>query len=183
MQTTLQNKEKNNKQMLSLIFLSLSIVIGFFFTMDQGYTYMENKDMLETTRQEVSEKKLSLEQLQNMAKNIESNIELQDDLGRYGDTFREDTIIDSIFTPVNGINIANITMSKGEKAPNGLSLATISLSLKAQNIATLESFLNYLTNSKTNKKSYIIKSLNFPFDTTRDSSVSVMMELGMYYFE
>jgi hypothetical protein len=151
--------------------------------MDQGYSYIEKKDTLETTNREVSEKKLSLEKLQDMAKNIESNVELQNDIGRYGDAFREDTIIDSIFAPFNGISIANIALLKGEKTPNGLSLATISLSLKAQDISTLESFLNYLTNDKMNKKSYIIKSLNFPFDTTRDTPVSVMIELGMYYFE
>ena len=74
-------------------------------------------------------------------------------------------------------------MTKGEKTPNGLSLANISLSLKAQDRATLGNYLNYLTNSKTNKKSYIIKNLNFPLDTMKDVPVSVNMELGMYYFE
>ena len=35
MQTLLKDKEKNKKQMISLILLCLSILIGFFFTMDQ----------------------------------------------------------------------------------------------------------------------------------------------------
>jgi len=183
MQTTLQNKENNRKQVLSLVFLICSIVIGFFFTLDQGYSYIEKKDTLDATKKEIIEKKSMLEALQNTTKNIENSVELQNDIARYGSEFREDTVIDSIFTPINGVNIANISMTKGEKTPNGLSLANISLSLKAQDRATLGNYLNYLTNSKTNKKSYIIKNLNFPLDTMKDVPVSVNMELGMYYFE
>lgn len=118
-----------------------------------------------------------------MTKSIENDAELQDNIGRYASEFREDTIIDSLFAPINGVSIANIAISKGDKAPNGLSLATISLTLKTQDITTLENFLDYLTNSKTNKKSYIIKSLNFPFDTTKNEPASVSLELGMYYFQ
>lgn len=183
MQTTLQNTEKNRKQIVSLVFLSLSILIGFFFTMDQGYGYIEKKDMLETTKKEASEQKQVLEKLQNMAKNIASSAELQGDIERYAGDFREDAIIDSLFAPINGISIANISISKGEKSPNGLYLATISLSLKTQNINALNNFLTYLTSSKTNKKSYIVKNLNFPLDTTRNDAASVSLELGMYYFE
>lgn len=57
MQTTLQDKEKNRNQIVSLILLCLSIIIGFFFTMDQGYGYIEKKDALETVKKEASEKK------------------------------------------------------------------------------------------------------------------------------
>lgn len=118
-----------------------------------------------------------------MSKNIENDVGLQSDIERYAGDFREDTIFDSLFAPINGISIANIALSKGEKSPNGLSLATISLSLKAQDVNTLNSFLDYLTNSKINKKSYIVKSLNFPLDTTKNEAVPVSLELGMYYFE
>jgi len=118
-----------------------------------------------------------------MAKNIENNVELQNDIERYAGDFREDTILDNLFAPMTGINIANIAMSKGEKSPNGLSLANISLSFKAQDVSTLNNFLSYLTNDKTGKKSYIIKNLNFPLDTTKAGPVSANIELAMYYFE
>ncbi len=118
-----------------------------------------------------------------MAKNIENDAELQNDIERYAGDFREDTVLDSLFAPMNGVNIANISISKGEKSPNGLSLANISLSFKVQDINALNNFLNYLTNSKTNKKSYIIKNLNFPLDTTKNEPVSANIELSMYYFE
>lgn len=118
-----------------------------------------------------------------MVKNINSNTELQDDIKRYGSGFREDTILDSLFTPIVGINIANISISKGEKSPNGLSFAGISLSFKAQDITTLSNFLDYLTNKKTNSKSYIIKNLTFPLDTTKNEPISASIELNMYYFE
>lgn len=40
--------------MISLVLLICSILIGFFFTMDQRYGYIEKKDTLETTNREVS---------------------------------------------------------------------------------------------------------------------------------
>lgn len=183
MQTTIQDKENNKKQMISLVLLCLSIVIGFFFTMDQGYSYIEKKDTLASTAKEVADKKGALEQLQNLKKQIESDTSLQGDIERYGADFREDAIYNSVFAPINGVNIASVTLSKGEKSPNGLSIASISLALKAQDIGSLNNYLEYLTNGKNNKKSYIIKSLSFPFDTTKNDPVSATLELGMYYFE
>lgn len=118
-----------------------------------------------------------------MKKKVESNVDLQNDIERYGADFREDAIYNSIFAPINGISIANITLSKGDKSPNGLSVANIALSVKAQDVMSLSNFLDYLTNGKNNKKSYIIKSLNFPLDTTKNDPLSVSLELGMYYFE
>jgi len=118
-----------------------------------------------------------------MKDNIEKDTTLQNEISRYGGDFREDAILDSIFSPNNtGISIANISLSKGEKTANGLSLANISLSFKAQDIYTLNTFLNYLTSGK-NSKSYVIKNLSFPLDTTKNEAVSASIELGMYYFE
>jgi hypothetical protein len=57
MQTTSQEKEKNKKQMISLILLVCTIIIGFFFTIDLGYGYIEKKDTAELTKKEVTEKK------------------------------------------------------------------------------------------------------------------------------
>jgi hypothetical protein len=119
-----------------------------------------------------------------MKDNIEKDSTLQTEISRYGGEFREDTILDSIFSPANaGISIANISMSKGEKTANGLSLANISLSFKAQDTYTLSTFLNYLTEGKNNSKSYIIKNFSFPLDTTKNEAVSASIELSMYYFE
>ncbi|MDD2917227.1 MAG: hypothetical protein PHH70_05270 [Candidatus Gracilibacteria bacterium] len=183
MQTNIQNKENNQKQMISLVLLCLSILIGFFFTMDQGYSYIEKKDALAMSETEVSDKKGALEKLQDLKKKIESNIELQNDIERYGANFREDVIYNSIFAPINGVNISSVSLGKGEKDPNGLSVASISVSLKAQDITALNNFLEYLTNGKTNKKSYVIKSLNFPLDTTKNDPIAASLELNMYFFE
>lgn len=183
MRTISENKKRSRDQIISIVLLIGSIVIGFFFTMDQGYGYIEKKDTLEATKKEASEKKQSLQKLQATVQNIETSVELQSDIERYAGDFREDVIFDSIFTPAKGISIATVSLSKGEKMPNGLSLATISVSLKAQDTNVLGEFLNYLTKSEINKKSYIINSLTFPLDTTKNEAVSVNMELAMYYFE
>ncbi len=183
MQTTPQEKEKNKKQIISLVLISLSILIGFFFTMDQGYSYIEKKDTLETTKKEANEKKAELTKLEALINTIKTNTGLLDDIERFGSTFREDIIIDSLFAHINGISIASFSVSRGEKSPNGLSLATVSLSLKAEDISALSNYLNYLTNSKANKRSYVIKNISFPLDTTKNEAVSVNLSLGMYYFE
>lgn len=184
MQTNLQNIDDNRKQIIAIAFLCLSILIGFFFTINQAYSYIENKDTLEAVKKDAAEQKSTLDKLNIIKENIDNDIALQNDISRYGGDFREDSILDSIFSPINtGINITSISMSKGEKTTNGLSLATISLSFKAQDIYTLNKFLDYLTTEKNNSKSYVIKHLNFPFDTTKNEAVSVGIELGMYYFE
>ncbi|MFA6090692.1 MAG: hypothetical protein WC774_02855 [Candidatus Gracilibacteria bacterium] len=184
MQTNLQNVDDNKKQIIAIILLCLSILIGFFFTIDQGYGYIEHKDTLNLAQKDVIAQKDTLDKLQIMKDNIEKDSTLQTEISRYGGEFREDTILDSIFSPANaGISIANISMSKGEKTANGLSLANISLSFKAQDTYTLSTFLNYLTEGKNNSKSYIIKNFSFPLDTTKNEAVSASIELSMYYFE
>ncbi len=124
-----------------------------------------------------------LEYLQNMVKNIEKDTTLMSDIERYAGDFREDVIFDNLFASINGINIATVSLSPTGKTPNGLSLANISLSIRAQDIASLTNYLNYLTQSKVGKKSYIIRSLSFPLDTTKDDPIAVNLEISMYYFE
>ncbi len=80
--------------------------------MDQGYSYIEKKDTLASTGKEASDKKATLEQLQDLKKKIESNVDLQNDIERYGADFREDAIYNSIFAPINGISIVNASLSK-----------------------------------------------------------------------
>ncbi|EKD29751.1 MAG: hypothetical protein ACD_78C00290G0001 [uncultured bacterium (gcode 4)] len=74
-------------------------------------------------------------------------------------------------------------MNKGEKLPNGLSEANISLSFQSQDITTLNNFLEYLTAGKTNKKSYVIKNMSFPLDTTKNEPIASTVELGMFYLD
>jgi len=52
MQTNLQNMDDNKKQIIAIILLCLSIIIGFFFTIDQGYSYIEHKDSLELAQKD-----------------------------------------------------------------------------------------------------------------------------------
>lgn len=183
MYTTMQDAKKNKKTISSLLVVCLSIAIAFFFTKDQYYQYLGNQDMLETTKKEVTEKKSMLEALEKVSKSIDTDAVLKGDMEKYASDFREDTILESIFTPMRGVGISNLSMARGEKLPNGLSMANISLSFRTQDIATLSKFFEYLTTGKANKKSYIIKSFSFPFDTTKNDPISSTVELGMYYME
>ena len=144
---------------------------------------MANKDAFESSKKEVIEKKWTLQHLQDMTKNVEQDTALLSDIERYAGNFREDIIFDNLFALINGISIANISLSPWEKSPNGLSLANISLSIKAQDMNALTNYLNNLTRSTIGKKSYIIKNLSFPLDTTKNEPIAASLEISMYYFK
>lgn len=183
MQTNVTKKADEQKQMIALVLLGLAILIGFFLTKEQYYSYIEKSDSLSTVTKAAEEKKASHVKLQNLVKEITENASLQSDIERYAGDFREDQIIDSLFTRINGVSIASISMSPGEKAPNGLSLANISLAFRADDLTSLTNFLEYLTTSKANKKSYIVKNISFPLDQSKNEPISSSVELGMYYFK
>ncbi|MDP2104020.1 MAG: hypothetical protein Q8K26_03805 [Candidatus Gracilibacteria bacterium] len=174
---------KTSGNISSLLILVLSIALAFFFTRVQYYQYMENKDTLASTTQEMQNKKNDLEALQLIAKNIEADKTIGDNIERFAGAFREDVVLDSLFIPTTGVSISNVTMNKGEKLPNGLSEASISLSFQSQDITTLNNFLEYLTAGKTNKKSYVIKNMSFPLDTTKNEPIASTVELGMFYLD
>ncbi len=57
MQTNLQNVDDNKKQIIAIVLLCLSILIGFFFTINQGYSYIEHKDTLNVAQKDAIEQK------------------------------------------------------------------------------------------------------------------------------
>ena len=183
MQTTIEKKANEQKQIIAIVLFVLAIAFGFFFTKEQYYSYLEKADTLETISKNAGEKKESLDRLVSLGKEIAENASLQSDIERYAGVFREDTILDSLFAPMDGVNISSVSIAHGEKMPNGLSLANLNLTFQAQDLTTLKGFLNYLTASKTNKKSYMIKSLSFPFDLSKNEPITSNVTLGMYYFE
>lgn len=184
-----ETTQARRTQGMTFIILAITLLTGLFYTWDAYTAYIENQDTLTKTRIENVDKKKVLDNLMALGGEdgnggrIQSDAALKDSLERYAGTFREDAIIDSIFAKGANVSISSITIGKGGKLPNGLSMADISLSLRAPNIATLNNYLDYLTEKKENKKSYVIKNLSFPFDSTKDESVNVSLSLGMYYFD
>lgn len=176
-------REKTRSQTGTFVVLLLAVVIGFFFTQDQYYSYIANQDTVSQAHAENTKKEKTLSDLNVLEKKVSSDTALRDSLDRYAGTFREDTVIDSLFAPQSDISISEVSIGRGDKLPNGLSMADISVSLRAGNTLSLLNFLDYLTNKTDNKRSYVIKSLSFPLDTSADGPQDVSLSLGMYYFD
>lgn len=176
-------REKTRNQTTTFIILFLSLVIGFFFLQDQYSRYMSNQDILSNVRAENVKKEKILSSLNDLKKRISNDPVLKDSLERFAGTFREDAIIDSIFAPKQNISVSEISIGRGDRLPSGLSMADISVSFRSGDTRSLLGFLDYLTNQPENKRSYIIKSLNYPLDTTSDGPQNVSLDLGMYYFD
>lgn len=177
-----QTIEASKKHTSKVLILTLALAIGFFFTRDQYYTYLDNSTTLEQAKKENTDKKTVLDTLNSLKSRIASDETLKRTIDQFGQSFREDLILDSLFTHMNGVSVASANISKGEKLPNGISIGTVSLSFRVDSITTLNSFLEYLTSDKSNKR-YMIKSLSFPLDTTKFEPFSVSAELGTYYID
>ena len=123
---------------------------------------MEQSDAIATAQAQLDTTNQNLTSLQAVEKNLKDPT-IAGDIQRYASSFREDDILENIFSNTSGVSIQNISMDKGQKTPNGLSLANINLSLMVTSKDQLISFLDYLT-SPTNTKRYIIQSVNYPYD-------------------
>jgi len=107
--------------------------------------------------------------------------EIAGDLKRYAASFREDDVLESLFKNTANVSIQSVSIDKGHKTTNGLSLANVQLAVTVNSKDQLVSFLDYLT-SPSNSKRYIIKSIDYPYDLSMPGG-SANISLGMYYYE
>lgn len=91
--------------------------------------------------------------------------------------------MESLFVKAPGIFVLSVGMSKGGKLPNGLSMADVSVTLRAASQTSLLKYLETLTGI-TGKKRYIIKQATFPFNSSgiQEGTFQVNLSLGMYHF-
>jgi hypothetical protein len=170
----------NDKKAIIIALILGTLIIAAFFTQGAVSDYMEKNDAIAMTQEKLNVVNQDLAKLKEVEMNLK-NPEISGNLKRYASEFREDDILENIFGNTSGVNIQNVTIDKGQKTPNGLSLANISLALSVSSKEQLVAFLDYLT-SPTNTKRYIIKSMNYPYDPMNPAG-SVTLELGMYYYE
>lgn len=79
--------------------------------------------------------------------------------------------------------VSSVSTNPGVKLPSGISRGSVSMTLAARNI---DEIINYLTHLVTDSGiAFILDDVNLPIDTAEDSNetLSLVVTLGVYYFE
>ncbi|MDD2565290.1 MAG: hypothetical protein PHZ26_00980 [Candidatus Gracilibacteria bacterium] len=173
--------DKNNIYATLLIIITLGIT---FFVLSDLYSsynqYNEEVASLKIKEKSLNEELMTLNEKKNKVKNDKKTQQL---IAQYASPYREDIILNQIYAKFDGVNINDISMDKGQKLPNGLSMANIGFSIDAKNIVELNKYLEYLTD-KTSNVRFIIKNAAFPLNSeNQNSTTQASLSLGMYYFE
>ena len=168
--TSFQNRFQSGTNLsLPVACILLGILILSFFTYDGYRSYIEKNDRLASETDKGNQTKLTIDRLNALRATSETaSGKLQKE--RYAGTFREDQILESLFSLVgSGISIGSVSMGFGERLPIGLSLAGITLSVAADNVEALNGYIDALTGTAGNRR-YMIKGLSFPMDTNNLAS-------------
>ncbi len=169
---------------IAIALLVFSLLLFVFFERDAYDSYLSagvDLDAAKTTESQVTAELDTLNAIHTSLDAKTASNTVRDDVARYADALREDTVIRSLFVRNPALSIASIGISGGQVLPSGLSLADITVSFTIKDVIELNKFLEYLT-SPQSKKRYVIKSLSFPFDMGNDAPISASLVLGMYYF-
>ncbi len=180
--TEVIKKKSQASEFLPAILLAAAILLAVFSAYPDYYALTGKQDEYSQAVKEKSEKSAELAKL-NAFKEQSATPAFAADIARYAAPFREDAILDSLFTGSNGVLPLSIGIDKGSRMPNGLSQGTVDLTLRAGNQAALMQYFEYLT-GESGKKRYVIKSANFPFDSTspRNGTFQVSVSLGFSHY-
>lgn len=169
-------------EFLPAILLAASILLAVFSAYPDYYALTGKKDEYAQVMKEKSEKSAQLATL-NGFKTQAATPAFAADLVRYAAPFREDTILSSLFSGPVGVLPLSVGIDKGSKMPSGLSQGSVDLTLRVTSQAMLMRYFEYLTGI-TGTKRYVIKSVNFPFDSTSSQTTGfqVSVNLGFSHY-
>lgn len=82
--------------------------------------------------------------------------------------------------------VKSFSIEKGKHLPSGLSLGNVSVSIEANSVDTIVSYLTYLT--QNSPMAFTIDQITLPIDTRPDGTdktqwLSLTLTLGIYYFD
>ncbi len=184
---TTNNKEEvyeklytsDKKNIYASVLILITIIVLFFFTKNIYFSKIENQENLNNLTIKAEEIKKELDTLDDIKKKLNSDNKTKKDIEKYAWDYREDIILNSIFSKMSWILVKDISMNKWQKLPNWLSMADISINIDVANLQTLNNYLLYLTSENSNMR-FVVKSVNFPF-WSNNTSFSVSLNLWMYY--
>jgi hypothetical protein len=157
--------------------------------------YTQKQSELQKTQKNLELYKKKMELLSSLKTQISSWA--QSDIGekvkKIGSSWNAGQIMSTImisdYTKPNGlgtapISIWSISINPGDKLPSGLSLGSVSFSVRADSTQSLIEYLTYLT--KNAPRIFVIDNISLPIDTAVESSnepISLSLTLGVYYYD
>jgi hypothetical protein len=155
--------------LIGISLLAITLVLYPLYT-----NYVDTSIAIHTLEQTQSDKKSKLAELQAMQAQFvgSGSSDLKTQVARYNHKFDTSLIIETImlnkYTEVTSyspaqVSIASISISPGRKLPSGLSLSTVSLSIKSDTYKQVVDYLTYLIDETP--LTLTIDSISLPIDT------------------
>lgn len=178
------------------ILIGISCLVGILFLRPVYATYIEKTTLITEAEKELSMKQAEYEKLMSLfSKEKDSalmkKVDKIDHKMVTTDIMRE--VLFNDYTKSKSaydtprIKIGPVSVDKGSKLPNGLSLGTVSLSIDGKSMNDVIDFLTFLT--MESRHIYLLEGISLPIDTEPDALTPTQngygmgVSLGVYYFD
>lgn len=186
--------QKNRVYAPIMIGLSILLIILVLYPI---YTdYMDKTIEVNSLEKTKSEKQVTIDKIKAMQAQFASSgsSDLKDTVKKYSRPFNTSDVMEAVainsftksstLTPAS-IRIGNISVDKGKKLPNGLSLWNVSVSITGDTPDQIVEYITYLTTGSP--FAFTIDSISLPIDTAdlaQDATTTTLsLSLWFYYYE
>jgi ABC-type dipeptide/oligopeptide/nickel transport system permease component len=184
-----------NKKIYTPIILALTLFLTFFVMKPLYTDYTQKQSELQKTQKDLESYKKKMELLMSLKTQISSwaQSDIWEKVKKMGSSWNPGQIMSTImiseYTKPTGlgtapITIGSISVNPGNKLPSGLSLGSVSFSVRAESVQILIDYLTYLT--KNAPRIFVIDAISLPIDTRLETSnepISLSLTLGVYYYD
>ena len=183
-------------RIIAPICLGVALLIGILFLRPLYASYIEDTSILSSLEKNRETLTTEYDGLKAIKDNIWSAVsrERLDRIQKLAKKYDTSEIMSAVmlsdFTKDSAdatarITIGSITVGKGKKLPNGLSLGSVWVSLQWKTVADIIDFITYLT--QQTEYAFTIDSISLPIDTAPEDtqiwSYGLSIVLGVYYYE
>lgn len=177
--------------------LGIALLLMVFVLYPKYTTYMDTRIKISSLEQSISEKQSKIDEIKKMqalfagtgSNDIKSKVQKYNqkfDSSNIMEAFMLNKYTESSFLSPASIKIGNISIDKGRKLPSGLSLASVALTVTADNADQVIDYITYMTTESS--LAVTIDNIVLPLDTLKKpqditTSLSLSLSLGVYYYE
>lgn len=178
------------------IIMGLSLLLIILVLYPIYITYVDTSIEVTAIEKTKSEKEKKINEIKTMQAMFagSGSSELKEKVKKYNHTFNTSDIMEAVMlnkftkptalTPAS-IEIGPISIGKWSKLPNGLSLASVSVSVTGD---TPDQIIEYITYLATESEfAFTIDNISLPIDTASSNAdatkTSLSLSLGVYYYE
>lgn len=173
----------DKKSLYASIIIAVNILVLFFMTSSVYSWYVQAAQERTDAKTNVENLRQELNTLNSKKEQAKNDSVIKKAISQYAWDYREDLILNQIYSKFDWVDIKSINMDKWAKLTNGLNLANISIYVSAKNVTYLSKFLDYLTWNSSKIRFQII-NMSYPMNTeSLDSQVDANINLWMYYFD